>query len=265
MLPLEFGAEVAALLQNASLEVQEQYLDFLRNRSFRGTLLCHQNLALDRRVSTNRLDTLDVALEMNCKLPEALPAAGESLELTVEHETITAKAPVTQAALLQLLDAWPAAVPFRDLATISIAEISQSSLPDEEREQHTRVLAQDLLKLYARRLLRLRVDSPPCVGEVGPRPCVSRLVRWQATHGEFVTNRRHESLQLTEIGRRLLPHVDGTNDREALQRCFAQVVKRGELVVRRDGKPLGQVTDDIVDQLVTQALKSFARDALLVS
>jgi hypothetical protein len=172
---------------------------------------------------------------------------------------------VTQAALRQLTRAWPAAMPFGELASISIAEINQGSLPDEEREQHTRALAQDLLKLYARRLLRLRVDSPRCVSAPSSRPCVSPLVRWQARHGDFVTNRRHESLELTVISRRLLPHVDGTNDCAALERLLAQSLKRGDVVVRRDGQPLGLVTEDIVHQLVTQALESFVRDALLVS
>jgi methyltransferase-like protein len=264
MLPLEFGPEVAELLQDAPLEVQEQYLDFFRNRSFRGTLLCHKDRELDRHVSSARLSSLDVALELKCALPEQLPAAGEPLVLATEQETITARAPVTQAALRQLVNAWPAAVPFRELAAISIKEIERNP-PDEEQDRHKQILSQDLLKLYARRLVRLRVDSPRCVGKASARPCVSPLVRWQATHSEFVVNRRHESLQSTEIGRRLLPRLDGTNDRHALERHLGQGLKRGELLVRRDGKPLGQTTESIVNQLVSQALETFAEDALLMS
>jgi methyltransferase-like protein/2-polyprenyl-3-methyl-5-hydroxy-6-metoxy-1,4-benzoquinol methylase len=265
MLPLEFGPDVTELLRDAPLEVQEQYLDFFRNRSFRGTLLCHMDRELDRHVTTARLSSLDVALEAKCALPKQSPTAGEPLVLTLEQETITARAPVTQAALLQLASAWPAAVPFSELAAISIKGIEQHSLSDEQRERHTQVLAQDLLKLYARRLLRLRVDSPRCVGKVGRRPCVSPLVRWQAKHGEFVTNRRHESLQRTEIGRRLLPHLDGSNDHEALLRLLRQALQRGEVVVRRDGKPLENVSVEMAGHFVNQALESFAEDALLVS
>jgi methyltransferase-like protein/2-polyprenyl-3-methyl-5-hydroxy-6-metoxy-1,4-benzoquinol methylase len=265
MLPLEFGPEVAELLQDAPLEVQEQYLDFFRNRSFRGTLLCHQDRELVRHVSSARLSGLDVALEVRGALPERLPAAGEPLQLTVEQETITARAPVTQAALCQLVNAWPAAVRFDELAAASIDKTEQNPVTDEERERQNQVLAQDLLKLYSRRLLRLRVDSPRCVGKVSARPCVSPLVRWQAGHGEFVSNRRHESLQLTEIGRRLLPHLDGTNDHEALLRLFRQALQRGEVVVRRDGKPIEHVTEAMAEQLIAQSLESFAQDALLVS
>jgi methyltransferase-like protein len=88
----------------------EQYMDFVLNRGFRQSLLCHAGVALDRRLRVERLTDLYVASSLKPVEPEeSVPAGAEiSFEHRSDHRSITAKGPLLTAALLQLAEVWPA-------------------------------------------------------------------------------------------------------------------------------------------------------------
>ena len=187
-----------ALLSISDPLAREQYLDFLKERMFRQTLLCHAGAQVDRTPRPERLAALAASAPLRWTPGEKsgqLRFAGPGgAHLTTDH-------PIVTAALQRLGEAWPAAVPVVELAP-------QGQLA---------TVCDALLRCFAANLVRLHVD-PPAVGvDVPERPQVSPLARLEAAQGELLTTVRHTGLRLDdELGRRLVTLLDGTRDRAAL-------------------------------------------------
>ncbi len=261
MLPDSFGSEVTTLLKSVALEVQEQYMDFLRNRMFRSSLLCHSERILDRRVQPARLFALDVSLQAPAQpvLPIDLPQ-GELLEFQFGADRIRVQAPITQAALLELSHAHPEPIRCEQLWQAAQNRIAGQEAPDRSR----RVLAEDLLLLFARRIVRLSLDAARCASKPDGTPVASPLARWQTTRGSVVTNRRHVSIQLSETSRRVLGLLDGRHDLTSLTNHLVTQLARGELHLHLDGQPVKDPSRELVAQAVEQALRTLAYDSLLL-
>ena len=191
-------------LQRALLKIsdplrREQYLDFLKERMFRQTLLVHDAVKLDRTPQAQRLAALAVSGPLRWGVSEhtdrtTFTGAGGA-HLTTDH-------PLVIGALQRIGEAWPAA-PW-------IAELAPS-------EEELAAICDALLRCFAANLVRLHVH-PPRLSAVAPqKPRVSALARLQAAQGETLTTTRHTGFRLDDdLGQRLITLLDGTRDRAAL-------------------------------------------------
>jgi SAM-dependent methyltransferase len=156
MVVKNLAAPVAETLSRGIRDVlrMEQYMDFIRNRTFRSTLLCHKERQLDRNITGDRVKPLLVAARME------LMDATTDLQ-TVKQEAFNAangaqfqtSAPLTRAALRVLASAWPRAVPFAALAADALRLIGSpepAASPAAESQ-----LGNDLLQLYAANAIEL--------------------------------------------------------------------------------------------------------------
>jgi methyltransferase-like protein len=264
MVPANFGREIAGLLENAPRLVQEQYLDFLRNRTFRASLLCHAETELNLTVGPLRLVGCDLALEERLDMPPLRLEADVPMVCRTRHEDVSATSPLTKAALAVLNESWPGCLGFEQLVQQAGEKVAAAGRPWANDEPQRQRLAEDLLTLLSRRLLRVWVEGPTCVPTPGPQPRASPVARWQAGRPGGVTTRRHEHVDLNEMNRSLLAHLDGRHDRAALVEVFRQAVARGEFQVRLDGQVLDQVSESVLGRLVDHALARMAENALLI-
>lgn len=264
MLSSSFPPQVSETLRKMARSVVdlEQYMDFLRNRTFRQTLLCHQDVALTRQLKPERLTTFHVASPA-----QAVASRPNVRSITVEKfrasddATLATDHPVTKAAMLYLAEIWPQAVPFDGL--LSTAH-SRLGLDATAKQDDATVLAANLLTAYgySGKLVELHVYAPHFVLEVSERPVASPLSRFQAQSSSRVTNLRHERVRLNEFDRYLLRHLDGSHDRAALiEALSAGPVAEGILVIQQDAEK----ARDVLAGGVEKSLRWLARTALLVS
>ncbi len=233
----------------------EQYLDFLRGRTFRQTLLCHAERPVRHAPDPSRLYSLHIA-------SRARPAASEGEEaarFTVPNgPTLTARRPLTQAALHHLAEQWPRPVPFAALIEAARARLGRpADDPNADRQR----LAADLLYAYRRsnQLVELYAFAPPLTTRIADRPVASAVARYQARQSVRVSNLRHERITLDPLSRALLPLLDGTRDLPALVEALTG---QGIHPTDADGSPLPAET--LADE-VTLRLRWMAQAALLVS
>lgn len=270
MLADNFDAETAAILREASLLRQEQYMDFLRNRMFRSSVLCHASARIDRNVPAARLAPCHVSLEAALPLPDSPARAGGAWEITVGSDKITVAQPITKAALAVLNERWPAGSPVAHLYELALAKLSGASPPPREAsdefgaQAQENVLLTDLMTLFTRGMLRVAYEPPPLATHAGARPRATPLARLQAQRGDLVTNQRHESVRLGDLPRALLSRLDGTRDRAALGDWLAGAIARGEFRVQRDEKPLAAVDGGTVAEILDGTLRALLQSALLV-
>lgn len=264
-----FPREVEAMLHSVSSNrvEMEQYMDFLRNRMFRQTLLCHREVTLDQRPSPQRILGLHVASPAK---PETQPIDihnRETVTFRGPSSVLTTSEPIVKAAMLQLGEAWPRSVPFATLFAAARSKLNpQPVVVDTAHVTYdTQQLAEPLLRCYATALVSLSVQPSAFALEVSLQPRATQLARLQAAGGNSVTNCQHNTVHLNDLERHVLPHLDGEHDRSAIVASLAKRVADGRLVIHEQGVPVIDATriSQVLTEAIEPCLERLARLALL--
>lgn len=264
MLTSGFPAETAGTLERISPDIvhAEQYMDFLRNRSFRQTLLCRGEQVPRRRLQAGDLGGFLLASQL---IREAAMGEGPPNFRMPDGRRVTAELPLTHAALSVLGEHWPLALDqdtLLSLASERVASAPGGAHPGQQRD----AMLQDLLHCYSSGALELRTWPVPCTHQVTATPRVSALAMHQARIGPLVTNQRHEPIMLDPLGRCLVEALDGSRDRVALLSRLSESVERGELQLDLHGWPLTDrlQKERVLAAALDQTLHVFKRGAMLV-
>jgi methyltransferase-like protein/2-polyprenyl-3-methyl-5-hydroxy-6-metoxy-1,4-benzoquinol methylase len=271
MLDKRFPPEVAQKLNELSGNrvAREQYLDFLKGRSFRQTLLCHEGVALDLNLRPELAERFFVRALALSKSAESHPDKRE-LETfeNVKGAAITTDCPVAKTAFAQLTEFWPVPIPFDQLFEQVIAHLEKSGWTSTDLKNDKRELAKTVLKSYAAGLLELHTYAPPHFSELTDKPKASPLVQWQVQNCNFVTTLFHGTIAVEDVvSRQLLLLLDGTRDRTTLRNELETVVKAREAAAGIEGlaqKPKEEI-DRLLGQALNQNLAKMARMGLLVA
>lgn len=284
-------------LANSLVEL-EQYLDFLRNRTFRQTLLCHDDVSVTRALTADPIMGLGAASRAQ---PVAQTPDIHSREIEQfrgqDGALLSTDHPVSKSALLCLGDVWPQVVPFDELLArarnrlyagkCALADGGQLDSPHDGASPSTQVpgngdsgendafvLAANLLRAYgySDSLAELHSYSPPIALRVAGRPVATRVARLQARQGDRVTNLRHERVSMDGFDRFLLMHLDGSHDHGALvDLLMAGPVAEGVLTLKaeattpEDDSGEGADLRAVLGHEVRRRLAGLARAGLLVA
>ena len=197
---------------------REQYLDYLKGRRFRQTLL--------GQVESPMKEAAEPAMARGMHLVGHLgadPGEGGAVDLTQgiavgfrtgDGALLTTDHPVIKAALSMVGNAFPAALTFDDVLA-SAREACDSRAPLEE---DATALAHACASAFGLGLIVLHVDPPAFASEAGARPRVNALARIQLDVGaDLVTSLRPSMIRIDGgLGLELIRLLDGTRDRDAL-------------------------------------------------
>jgi methyltransferase-like protein/ubiquinone/menaquinone biosynthesis C-methylase UbiE len=212
--------------------LKEQYLDFLRGRAFRRTLLCHRDVVLDRSLSPARIRSLFVscAAEPTSKSPDFSPHAEESFRCGSGAATTTAN-PLARAMLWYMIEVWPQRISLGQLCAETEARArSRLGFVPASDQDVTSDIADFILAMYSAGLVELHVHVPPFISRLSERPCASPLARLQARHGHVVTTLTHRGLHTPgAIVRGLITLMDGTRDLATLKADLIELLRTGAL------------------------------------
>lgn len=190
--------ERSARLLAADPADQEQYLDFLKGRAFRQSLLVRAGGAAARRPGAGALDGFRVA--------SPLRHVGEDLFHAEGGRSLRTSDLATRAALIRLSEVWPESLPFAELKGLA------------EGPDQVALLEAHLLRASCDELVELRTLPPVFTIDPPGRPRATPYARRQASLGPEAVNLRHEAYNLAHDERRMLMLLDGTRDRDALCR-----------------------------------------------
>ena len=276
---------------------REQYVDFLTNRVFRETLLCHDHVSIRRAIGPDDLRPFLFASQAEYNAaqpvvhstatnrPPEVPSRPAPLPETrrgemafrtepeqsgMPHENaFSASHPLSKSALQYLARNWPRVVSLEELLTSASGALDahgETVHAGDHRQLDVQVLLETLWQAFAANLVELHVHAPALATEPSDRPVASPFARHQATMGTRVTNLRHETIQLDDLGRWLLLQLDGARDRAALVKQLTQYVADHGAVVQQYGK---RVTDPhqlecVLGMGLETKLQLLARWALLI-
>jgi SAM-dependent methyltransferase len=253
-----------AFEQERGLVAKEQYLDFLRVRRFRQTLLCHAELVLDRALTAGRIERFSVASPVTpaSAEPDLRPGVAEEFR-GPRDSVIRIDLPLAKAALLELGEAWPLRRSIPELAARAQARLVGLGLPAAEGDDQIGVLIEILFQTYAAGVIQLHTFMPALALEPGERPIASPLARLQARRHErpLVTTLLHTHLLVEDaLGRHALQLLDGTRDRAALLADLRRWVREQGPAAATDAAP----PVDISPVALEAKLRELARLGLLV-
>jgi methyltransferase-like protein/cyclopropane fatty-acyl-phospholipid synthase-like methyltransferase len=236
----------------------EQYVDFAVNRTFRRSLLCHANMAIDRAPTPAKLRRLFFASATKPVTDSPNVRGGGSEGFRTERgATFSSSHPLAKAALVSLAAAWPRAVSFDELAA-AIARRLDGDASDAT------ALTDLLASLHASGVIEMHAVPPNCTETVSAYPRVSALARRQAAAGLLVTNQHRRVLKLDDpFARFLITQTDGTRSHADLVRLLDREVTAGRLSVEANGQPAHRIPA-VLQAIVEQHLRKMAEYALLV-
>ncbi len=216
---------------------REQYLDFVRLRRFRQSLLRRTEARIDPTARAERIGAMHVSADGSLLRAQS---AGKVGELAADLDPARGDQGPARALLDLLVARSPAAVAVAELGLA----IGSAALP--------RPLDVILTEACVSNIVNLHVHPARLVTEPGARPVASPLARLQARSQEYLTNLCHARVRVPDVNaRRLLMLLDGTRE-------------RGQLASAIAGADFGY-SPETASRFVTHALEQFGRMALLTA
>jgi SAM-dependent methyltransferase len=171
---------------------REQYLDFLKVRRFRQTLLCREEISLGRDLRPEQMRGF--LFSSPARLVDGKLVGANQVRLEAGQEAV-------ERVACALGETYPLPLTFDELAPYAGSAAA---------------LEEILFALATGGFAELHVYDFPCEETVTARPVASALARRQARDSHHVTSLCHTVVELDETGRNLLPLLDGTRDHAAL-------------------------------------------------
>lgn len=243
MLATNFPDKVRDTLSRVGSGViaQEQYMDFLRNRFFRQTILCRSTTAINRQIQPASMvafsfQSLFKALEK----PVDLTAGVGVGFVSTAGPTVNSPDPFVKAALQALIAATPAPVPYATLLDLArrASRPFLGTLPPNRDQIDESTLQLNLLNLYSKGFLEIFAESVPLATTVPAKPALSPLVRFQVANSRYVANRLHGPVPADEVARMVMAVCDGTRTHNEIVTALIARVHEGKLNVKEGDRPV---------------------------
>lgn len=255
---------------------QEQYMDFLHNRTFRRTVLCHDDVALDRNLRADIMRGFQFGMTTALRGEQIDLGSDDPVSFKLGGHKISSAEPVVKAAVKQLASQWPDAMSFSDLHAAAVKALPVGKRPRRSCKRPSnkdkcaasdseKALASSLMTFVGAGLVDAWLHPPRPLSPLGAKPVASSLARAQARRGNLISNFRHEQVMLDDTERHLIGLLDGEHDREALIHNLRAAFAGGAMVIKAKGDTLKEVGSEHLSAIVDKALARLHSQALLES
>lgn len=264
------AAEMLRQFSADAFIVREQYLDFIKGRAFRQTVLCREALKVGRSLLSERVVNLFVASDLRPVQGDLDVTTSEPADFQRPKGTeIATSSPVAKAALAHLGTIFPMSIHFGELFEIARRRPGKKAeTGGAEAEREKKELAEFIVRAHAMDLLELHRLPPQFVMQVSERPTASRLARLEIQTGHSVSTLRHRSLRIDDaLGRHLLGLLDGTRDHATLAAELTSAIRSGAIPPPNQPPENDQTGESpqIQPEAVRKNVQGLANSALLVA
>ena len=247
MLSAYFPEKVRDTLNRVGTTVvaQEQYMDFLRNRFFRQTLLCHKSQTVTRQVQPTVMASF--AYQSYLKRPAAPVDLTHGVQVSfvsTAGATINTADSYLKAAFQAIAMAAPGLIGYQEVLATARTQSRPflGALPANRDLIDDATLQSNLLNLYSKGFLEISAEPVPVVTTSPAKPLMGRLARfWAASNARFLTNLIHVSVPADVFARFVIAACDGTRTEPEIVEELVKQVKADKLGVKEGDKP---VTDE---------------------
>ena len=252
-----FPKETAEILKKVGNDIvrTEQYMDFIRNRRFRSSLLCKKGAKINRTIKGERLKDFYVST--------AVASETDIRDIDVTSKThyvfkgvhgnefrVNDKYLLT--ALIYMCEKKKAVNVNEVLKEVS-KRLGSHASGDKKFEE---VLLNKMLVLVFSGNIDLSAIEFPFSVSVSDRPEATKLVRYQASYTDWVTNQLSNKISLDVFSRVMIQYLDGTNNVDDIVSKMKKHVLKKELTIKDKGEV---ITDE---KVIEEKLKIFVSETL---
>ncbi len=250
---------------------REQYMDFIRNRMFRQTLLCHREVSLTREIDIGLATRMSIAANCVPTLENPALTDNSSVDFKLDNgPTFSTTCPFTKSIAYSLGKRWPAYVVFDDLENSVHRTLYHNSLTitaDAQLNRDRQIICARIFELFIRGILGLTLYPPTVKTDVSDRPIATPIARLQASKQTWATNCLHQPVAVDLVKRHLLPILDGNHDRSMIQDEMLRLIKNKTLLMQLDGVTMedDEQIREKLDIQISAYMEHVAKSGLLLS
>ncbi len=232
----------------------EQYLDFIRNRKLRESIICRPDRQIKYPVTYQTLDSLFCSAEISPQSEDN----GEAIFDVANGGQIRTSSSITIAALNKISALWPQQIKF--------SELTKAVMPTSATKEDLVDFQEEVFAFYSANLIEFRFREYGLTANLAGSPCTTPLARFQAVRQGQVTSLRHKSVKLESITRQILTLLDGTRDRDAVLEELLKMKTRGELFLSTsDQKFTPEEFREFLLTIIDRSLVSLAKNSFFLN
>lgn len=244
----------------------EQWMDFVRMRAFRKSLLCRADFPLQREVDLDVFSTFFFSANLRLHGEAHVDSTALATFCMPDNSELQVNHPLTKAALLYLQEIHPYTPSFTTLYEQAATRVTQAKGAKYAPERGE--LLSELFSLYSYRGVYGHLYPCEQTATLAEYPKANLLVRTQAQQGwQSVATVRHQALSLDDFSARLLQELDGTRTTPELVTYLCTEAEAGRLRIPggKQAQQRGKGLEKEINNNVKHLLTIFARHGLLVS
>ena len=236
---------------------REQYMDFLRNRRFRETLI----VRAEAKPTAQPQDATLAEFYFGTRAKPAEDTPADTLPttfVTQKGRTLAADNAATAAALYALYHAYPQALNWVELCAAVAQVLGFPTLPEDARTS----LHNDLFRLAmtSSDLISLHTWRPPHPTDIPAQPYAVPVARLLAEDGDRLVDAWHQMVDGETLVSLLLPAVDGTRTHADLLEIMRGWIDDGIIQLPADAD-----VDAILQRQLQRILTWYLHNALLIT
>lgn len=228
MLPNFLEPDVLSILGKLSKDFveYEQYLDFLRARTFRQSLIIHSNAPVVRQVGTARIAPLSIFATFSSVVPmnEILADDTPVRFTTIGGQAVESNDPIFKSVMRFVAEALPVTLKVEEV----IAGVPRINTQMSDIEWRETILMR-IFEGFSGGIVRLVIDPP--LGDysvIDERPKASLAARAEAKFGTVVTVKGHLGSTMDHIHLAVLVLLDGMRTKKDIVQVLFESHRRGE-------------------------------------
>ena len=262
------AAEAAKTLGQIANDIVrvEQYMDFIRNRRFRCTLLVHNNVNINRNLNPNMLQGFYLTTSLRSEATQEIMNLSSRQKITFtipdSKASFTTDSMVIITALNLLIQQGN-----KPIATGDFMHLVREQLRDKLDPAQENMILTNFLRLVLADAISIHSSAGNFTNKVSQLPMASTYARYQATNNIWITNQKFEKVDIDLFTRILLQYLDGKNDFDVIYTKMLSHFVRNELQMNESGRQI-QDQNEIgrrLKSLIDNYLHNFAARAILVS
>jgi methyltransferase-like protein/SAM-dependent methyltransferase len=204
---------------------RQQYFDLIRCGRFRSTLLCSDDIKLDRFPGDEVIDKFFIVSPLVPSNPNACIWESSNIEFATQAgSTITTDEPLTKAALVYLDSIWSGSAPFDEIVREAKRLLGEHSAVVSEKDINS--LRSSLRHLFEGGVITLHTTRRKFSTEPGVKPKSSLFTQLQLVRGDqslLSVSGMNYSVE-NDFLRKLLQLLDGTRSRSDLIEQMGRMV-----------------------------------------
>ena len=262
-----FSPEVVEKLKQTMDIIQiEQYMDFLRDRRFRCTLLRHKEQKIELNIGHERIEEFFLACKVTLpeNMTEQMLLDGEEVKFIIENNEFKITDRFVKLAMLVFYEQYNKPISFDDLC-----EKVLSKATDTNKEQVKIAMLKTLnpMDLAFKNLVVLSSTAGQYSISDVDVPKMLKTSRYFIQKGGAVANMRHDLVRFSETERYIVQYIDGVRNIDEIAACLTDLVTDGTLNINAEDGSKIEAEDGIRESLkifVSNALIGMSRQAFLL-